>query len=167
MEVVQDMVKLQKAIGIDTNFGSSGVYSPTGDPKAILNLGFEHRKRGTITLGSPVSLDDAWIREQLQQVLKDHEPRIEGILQLSSPEPQFNIPQAQYILLRWCASSRINYWLRNIEPRLTGERESADIASFAEQHDNNIYKAFTHIIGAEDVFGLDPENMLNIASLSS
>ena len=99
VEVVQDMVKLQKAIGIDTNFGSSGVYSPTGDPTAILNLGFEHRKRGTITLGSPVSLDDTWIREQLQQVLKDHEPRIEGILQLSSPEPQFNIPQAQYILV--------------------------------------------------------------------
>ena len=103
-------------MGITINYNSSGVYSPQGDVTPLTTLGFEHREHGMIVLKTPQAYrsndNDGdseakdWVQEELDRILKKHIERLDRIKALKSADPTVNVPQAQYILLRWCCVHR-------------------------------------------------------------
>ena len=151
-EIVQMAIDLHKEMGITINYNSSGVYSPQGDVTPLTTLGFEHREHGMIVLKTPQAYrsdddeDDSeakdWVQEELDRILKKHIERLDRIKKLKSADPTVNVPQAQYILLRWCCVNRPIYWLRNCCPR--------DTKYFARDHDKNIWGDFRYIMGMRD-----------------
>ena len=124
--------------GIEVHQGKTQIWNkagviPTGserltavarvaDPTAIVwrgDLGLPPEEQGVKTLGTPLG-HPSFMRSQLATLSAKHEQLISKILHIQDL-------QCASILLLYCASSRANYTLRVVHPKLS--------ASFAAQHD--------------------------------
>ena len=79
-------------------------------------------QQGMRVLGVPIGQPE-FVRDYLERKNQEHETLFQRI-------PWLNNPQAAWLLLLMCASTRANFWLRAVRPDLTD--------SFAEHHDDNV-----------------------------
>ena len=103
------------------------------DPTAIVwrgDLGLPPEEQGVKILGTPLG-HPSFVRSQLATLSAKHEQLISKILHIQDL-------QCAWILLLYCASSRANYTLRVVHPKLS--------ASFAAQHDAALRRAQSHLV---------------------
>ena len=87
-------------------------------------------KQGLTVLGVPVG-HPRYILSQLEQKADEHKELLRRI-------PFIQDLQAAWLLLLYCATPRANYWLRTVQPELTGP--------FAERHDKDLWSCLTDIL---------------------
>ena len=74
--------------------------------------------RGVTCLKSFIG-DDSWCLDRLQDSLRDHLTPISTLTKLHDSDRSSVALQGQLLLLRWCATSSPNYWLRTMPPHIT------------------------------------------------
>ena len=88
-------------------------------------------QQGLKVLGVPLG-QPAYIREFLENKSREQTALFERI-------PWVNDPQAVWLFLMMCASTRANFWLRAVRPELT--------EAFATRHDANVWNCLRTILG--------------------
>ena len=88
-------------------------------------------QQGLKVLGVPLG-QPAYVREFLENKSREQTVLFERI-------PWVNDPQAAWLLLMMCASTRANFWLRAVRPELT--------EAFASRHDANVWNCLRTILG--------------------
>ena len=105
----------------------SGKTRRCGDPLLPVH------KQGLKVLGIPIS-EPAFVDDFLESKSRERQTLFQRI-------PWVNDPQAAYLLLPMCASTRANFWLRSVRPEQTQE--------YAARHDDNVWSCLLQILGMQ------------------
>ena len=87
-------------------------------------------QQGIKILGIPVGQPE-YVRQFLEEKADEHRTLFQRI-------PMVEDPQAAWLLLFMCASTRANFWLRGVQPEWT--------SIFAETHDANVWECLRQIL---------------------
>ena len=104
-------------------------------------------EQGLKILGTPVGQPE-YVTTKLDQLIEKHRVLLERI-------PAVNDLQSSWLFLTFCAATRANYTLRNVQPELA--------LWFAVQHDANVWQCFCNLLGVNP--DQIPANSVQTASL--
>ena len=102
-------------------------------PNAVVWRGAQElpaTRQGLKVLGAPIG-HPQYVQEFLRRKSEEQQVLFQRI-------PLVNDPQASWLLLWMCASTRANFWLRMVSPELT--------LPFAELHDRNVWQCLQTIL---------------------
>src|SRR3546814_81449 len=124
-------------IGFHLNPTKSVAWAPrhTGatDLRCFNELGMDVQGQGITSLGAPIG-NEEFENAKLKQWLEDGDGMLVGI---QSVAEIIRDPHAAFLLLKYCYNARIGHLLRCVPTNV--------IMSIAEQHDENVERAFRNI----------------------